>query len=588
MIAVTNDMTSPSIAPGRDHADDTQEVGDREGGFVLAWMALMIVVMLSLAGLALDVAHWYVVASKAQKAADAAALAGAVYLPEGTTNGIAAAYDIASDNGFADSGRNDVVVQVGARPEQLEVAVTTTVDNFFGQLMGFRTQRITRTAIAEFERPVPMGSPSNVFGNAPQVSCAADGCVGNSYSVSSPDFWINVSGPNTFKANGDSRQSWVCSVTTPATDRCTGTNAPPGGDYDAGGYYYVARVTGTGGGRPLRIDAFDAPYVHVGLLCDSNDTNLTGAAALPNAVVPGASVRYAFGNASAFCTGDAATETGGTPMITTIIVRAPDDSPWDPTNNPVVCTRQFNGWRNGDLGVLLDPRSPSRSDELIEAFRRWAAICTINNPEIGDYVIQVRGNAPWGQPLVADSTSNRKGGNRMSLRASFVGGSSATNDSVSLFAQAAMGIYANADEADINFHLARVPTGSAGRFLHLRFFDVGDAACCGTLQILPPTDARDTITGSLIPSFSGCTYSQPPSGGMVPTPGSNCRITSVSTTNYQGQFIDMVIPIPATYSCTDASAGGCWVRIRFQFSDGVHDATTWSAWMEGDPVRLIE
>ena len=49
----------------------------RDSGFVLVWLALMVTALLGMAGLAIDVANWYFQAQRQQKAADAAALAGA-------------------------------------------------------------------------------------------------------------------------------------------------------------------------------------------------------------------------------------------------------------------------------------------------------------------------------------------------------------------------------------------------------------------------------------------------------------------------------------------------------------------------------
>ena len=58
---------------------------------------------------------------------------------------------------------------------QLDVRISRTVNNAFGKLVGNPAKTVSRNAVGEYERPVPMGSPSNVMGNEP---CALDGCVG--------------------------------------------------------------------------------------------------------------------------------------------------------------------------------------------------------------------------------------------------------------------------------------------------------------------------------------------------------------------------------------------------------------------------
>ena len=52
-----------------------------EAGLALVWFIMVLMVLLGFAALAVDIGHGYLVAQKAQNAADAAALAGTVYLP---------------------------------------------------------------------------------------------------------------------------------------------------------------------------------------------------------------------------------------------------------------------------------------------------------------------------------------------------------------------------------------------------------------------------------------------------------------------------------------------------------------------------
>ena len=76
----------------------------------------------------------------------------------------------------------------------------------------------------------------------------------------------------------------------------------------------------------------------------------------------------------------------------------------------------------------------------------------------------------------------------------------------------------------------------------MSFFDVGDAAQAGALTILPPTDSN---VGA---SFPGCTYTPPPGNSTGPPWGTlqptnaGCKITGVSSTNYNGQWIEFRIP----------------------------------------------
>ena len=74
---------------------------DDERGVVAVWLAITLIVLLGFAGWAIDFAHWNDERANMQKAADAAALAGAVYLPDDPAGAIAAAKSIAAKNGYS-------------------------------------------------------------------------------------------------------------------------------------------------------------------------------------------------------------------------------------------------------------------------------------------------------------------------------------------------------------------------------------------------------------------------------------------------------------------------------------------------------
>jgi Flp pilus assembly protein TadG len=547
-----------------------------ERGFVLVWMAAGFIVLLGFAGLALDIANWYLTANRSQKAADAAALAGAVYLPDDPATAIATAKDVARINGFDDAA-GDIVVTATPKPSnpsQLDDQVSRTVKNAFGRLIGNPQKTVTRGAVGEYERPVPLGSPSNVLGNEP---CSIDGCVANAYQLANPSFWINVAGPQSYKANGDAVQASLCGTNT---DSCPtgGANA----DYNPNGYSYTVKVGTPPIGKPLVIEAFDPAFVNVGDNCTDAAVNLAGAAALP---LPNAAIRYAPGNASPFCTGDQDFAVANQVPPTTVFTVREDvnGTPWNPNDDALItgCQSTFQGYIPGHYGnptvaEMLDPTyagfAPADRANVTAWFRKWVLLCTVVNPQPGDYVVQIQGN---GDP-------NGGGHNRLALRASFAGGTSVENAQLGMFANSFLGIYANAQAANINFHLVRVQPSGTGRILHLRFFDTGDASQAGTLQILPPPLATGIPTGL----FQGCQYTPPPGSPMSPT-GPDCTITNVISTTYNGQWVEMTVPIPAGYSCTSSDPGDCWLRIKFNFPSNVSDTTTWQAWIERDPVRLV-
>ncbi len=303
---------------------------------------------------------------------------------------------------------------------------------------------------------------------------------------------------------------------------------------------------------------------------------------------------------SLFCTGDNAflgnTEgkASGTLVVpwTTYRVLGPDDTPADPTNNPPVAgcpAIDFPGTA-GNLNTLLTSTTPiaGAPATLVKYFRQWYSICTVANPTEGAYFLQVQ------TATKANGNAAPAGGghNRFSIRAG-LGGSYVTGN-VKVSGQDKMSIYANAPSAVPTFYLARVLPGAKGRVLVLSFFDIGDADGSNSLQIQPPPDAT-TLAGP-ITNWAGCMYTPPPGnivgppwGAFVATPGSStCTITGVTRTSFDRQWVQVRIPIPDDYTCAYLDPLGCWSKIKFTFTSNVTDTTTWEAYVEGDPVRLIE
>ena len=112
----------------------------------------MLVVLLGSAAFAIDVTMWHLEQTREQKAADAAALAGAVTFPGDATKSDAAALDVATQNGYAPSsissfGPNgscalgpNVTIRIctgpGDQPAQYKVTVLRQVNNLLGGIFG--------------------------------------------------------------------------------------------------------------------------------------------------------------------------------------------------------------------------------------------------------------------------------------------------------------------------------------------------------------------------------------------------------------------------------------------------------------------
>ena len=149
--------------------------GDRspQRGQVLAIFAVMSVVLLGGAALISDVAWWWTFEQRMQRAADAAALAGAIYLPGNRSLAYSTAVAEAAKNGFT-HGTGGVVVaprpDPGGNPRKLIVDIDGSVDTNFARVFCWdggpclQTVDVGVTGAAEYVLPVPMGSPQNYYG----------------------------------------------------------------------------------------------------------------------------------------------------------------------------------------------------------------------------------------------------------------------------------------------------------------------------------------------------------------------------------------------------------------------------------------
>ena len=216
------------------------EDGARDGGYVLATMALVLIPLLLFTAFAVDVGGWYARGAKLQRAADAAALAGAARMPD-----FPAAKTLAETtarlNGIVDSSTIDIDVTQGANDRQIRVTITDrNVAQFLSQIV-LDNMTIVRSSIAEFVLPVPLGSPENYFGNDPT----------RPGPFVQPGLWGNIHGPQTDNAKGD-RYAAGCRGTTGCGAKTT--------EY-TGSYVYAIDVP-AGGTSNLQVQIYDAGMYH--------------------------------------------------------------------------------------------------------------------------------------------------------------------------------------------------------------------------------------------------------------------------------------------------------------------------------------
>lgn len=330
----------------------------RDKGFVLITQVLMLGVLITMTALAVDVGSFYNRATDLQKAADAAALAAVVWMPDNHPTATSVARDAAKQNGFT-HGVNGVTVNVATvpgNPRQVKVTVTDpNVPTIFGKMI---TDRISmkRSAVAEYVLAVPLGSPDNKFGNQ-----------GTPVSPSDPNLWAAINGPYTAREQGDPFAT-RCTNSSSATS-CTSSNP----DYRNTGYTYAVEVPPSGVGRELTVEVFDAGFYHGSLGTGTGDTRLVGSQGPP--------MRFELFEA--------------------------DSTPLDNSDNPTL-----NGRCTTGPGRLTLAAGASASTYR----QKWATLCTFTALRSGVYPLQVKSGNISGQPEQGNATSH------YSLRSSLSGG----------------------------------------------------------------------------------------------------------------------------------------------------------------------
>lgn len=560
-----------------------------ERGYVLVMSALLMLPLLAFAGFAVDVGSWYLYANRMQRAADAAALAGVVWMPN-DERAEQVALETAKANGFDDAAADIAVTVTPVGNRRLRVNIVDTSVNMYFSKIFISSVDIQRQALAEYVQAVPMGSPDNTLGNDPDRW----GTTG----YTPPYYVLNVGSPLSTKVNGDRFTSGVC---TSGVSGCSGaTNL----DYADFGYYFKVTVDSRPTSGDLNIQVFDPALTVAGNTCESSNlpqagsTWTTQAAALVSAgTVPAdAYNRYQRNQAHPqYCVADAAIPNSSNwDMDTSYVVREPDDTPFDNSDNPIICGKTFGSYNESVVGLLQSStvRSPENMT-FASHFRRWTTICTVpwNQVQVGDYLLQITSTASQSSPPSSlgnhDSTISTGGYNKYMLRAGWGTNPSAAgwNTGVNLFADGRLPIYVNQSDSSISstFYLARIVPEYAGQMLEIELFDIGDGAGGSTavdLTIVPPPD----MTGS---GLGTCTFFLDGTSGS--TTSTTCRVTGLTSSTDQGKTRTVQIPLPDDYGCDAGSDYGCWFKIDIDFNgSNPTDQTTWSARVRGDPVRIVE
>lgn len=300
-----------------------ERLRDAERGAALIWVAGSMVALLAFAALAVDMGWYYLNGTRLQRAADAGALAGVIHIPSEPSTALTMAMDAVRANGFNPVNVTDEVVT----DNRYEITVTADIPTFFAGVIGFETLPLSRTATAEYVKPVPMGSPFNTFG----------------YGYDDDQgFWAAIQAPYTAKEHGDPHAT-KC-VKASGKGKCSSANNAA--DYRPEGYWYAVDIPSQGNGsgpNNIKVDIYDAGFYDRNNFAESGDEDdLTD------------------------------TAEGGADMHFQLY--GPDATPLNPNDNPPIS------------GCSLDIDS---EDHAPVYKNKWKRLCTLGNPDPGLYALRV-------------------------------------------------------------------------------------------------------------------------------------------------------------------------------------------------------
>jgi Flp pilus assembly protein TadG len=610
--------------------------GGTETGAVALIVAIMVPLLLILAGVAIDAAMWYREGMRLQTAADAAALAGVTSMnsDSGFDTASMRALQASAMNGYPNAGQSSVVPFTTSKKSELGVSVTSTIRNNFGAIFGQGSTTITRTAIADYQGAAIMGSPCNAFGNQPQSNTQAalawnngnhaipasgtvipddvdldgDGDIdGHPTCQEPPEMWAVMQGPGEDKSNGDRYATKNCDGSNTDCDVPNNVGYDSNKEYRPNGYFWVVRVEEGAVGSPISLQIYDPAYIRTESDCSAlPDVDANGATGGVNGIfnnmspwAPDALVRYdnditaaEAATSAIYCPGDRLDNSNdGVGMTTSFGLRYPsptlDPMKADPYPN---CARQFAG-RTSSISAGELATGGSFNLDLTRNLHQWVELCSFTPLTAGDYYLQVRTNISMGSDIYT-STPNEEtqpGVNAFALRANVDPIAKAQYVAISGWER--MPIRVNAQSGTPTFNLIQVLSNAADKNFEFSFYDVGDGlgGATGTVKILYPLGAR--LGGTLVadgtsPAECEATY---PGGtsGQADEVLTSC--TADITSNKNDRRVEKItVQVPGDYTCDYTSLGSCWFRARIDYKTSTPtDTTTWDAFINGDSVRLV-
>ena len=548
----------------------------RQQGQVLAIFAAATILFVGVLAIVIDVSWYWANSLRVQRAADAAALAGVVWLPGNVGNAQQAAYDEATKDGYtAGSGitvtaQQDSAAVSAGNPDQLDVTVSAPVKTFFMRLFGITSITAQRSSKAVYILPVPMGSPQAYYGIYP-LSCVtgASGCAaGGSNTI-----------PDAGGGAAPSSQGFFGAVISSGGQTGNGDMLDPTADssfsnprYTAEGYDYTVVVPSAGG----------AVYVF--------DPTFCGLGPTPSGATYGEGDHWIGSSGVAMNTYYRLYNTHNTQTTSDDTLVASSGFLFTAENQ----TDQSGTYGTPQTSSVTNCATGAIASQAVGGYwhNKWwpvgqgvpvgAALNqtpgTATGLAAGTYRLEVTTTDP-ASPSPASSNASVNAQNDFSIEVTGSG-------SPQVYGSGAMANWYNITGGTSTFYLAKVGAQYAGKTLEINLFDVGDTSGNTYLKIKSPDGGSQAYTGFTYTSASLEGTAGP--SGSIAAGSSGLQATSCSG-SCSHPFNDLLLTIDIPLSSSYGSGGlwqGGWWQVEYDVSSG-NDTTTWQVNVLGNPVHLV-
>jgi Flp pilus assembly protein TadG len=503
-----------------------------ERGFVTVMLAISSFAMLLMVGFGVDLGSWMLTANKLQRAADSAALAGVVALPDSTQAQSDATAQF-ERNGYKNGTEGVSITTESSESTTLKTSITDAdVPTYFVKLIMPKIS-ITRSATARTGSNAPsLGSPFNVLGTG-------DLNIPNQLGGNLPrqNFWLAVNGACAPKEDGDMFLSRWDGNRYNNRHNCSDSETK-NPNHNPAGYSYFIDIppSPSGSSNTVALKVYDASW---------DDTD-------PNIVL------------------SAANDYGDWVDTTYVVWEDVNDTPGDETDDVrhrvVTVTAGDDGSAPGHAG----------------AKDGWMTIYNVPNSKIingAKFRIQVYVLSYDDDPSSVEMTYSVNSFSLMAQRSWNTGGcdSRKVSDCPHVYGRNAMSVVNNIPNAgNVDFYLAEVDASFAGSSLKVYMWDPGEGV--DKVQFIAPDG---TALGSPIPfdweaspsfaGYSGTNVTELLTAGNGPQPCCN----RVGTAKFNDRLITATLRIPPDYGQKIAAADGDeYIRLRYVTNSAPSDRTT--------------